>query len=150
MAEVTERDKRTPEQVAVEICEGWRCSLPDGSRMNRNQLARLAKTFASALATERAEILDHTHRELCHKQLIDSAGNCPDVPVCLSCHNSAVVEAAQKMKDAMIAGIPDSWLDSLLTGPDEVMGEHPWGCPTVERLVQAIKERLEKVTYEQS
>lgn len=44
---------RESNQTAVDIIEEWRASLPDGSRMNRNQLARLAKTFAFALRSAR-------------------------------------------------------------------------------------------------
>jgi len=50
----------------------------------------------------------------------------------------------------MIAAIPTSWLDPLLSGKDEVMGPHPWGCPQVERLLNAIKARLVKIAATQS
>lgn len=44
--------------------------------------------------------------------------------------------------DKVLAAIPTSWLDSLLTGPDAVIGKGPWGCPDIERLLAAIKQRI--------
>lgn len=47
----------------------------------------------------------------------------------------AIAEAADK--------IPTTWLDPLLSGPNAVLqGSGPWGCPDIERLLKAIKERF--------
>lgn len=44
--------------------------------------------------------------------------------------------------DKVLAAFPDSWLDPLLTGPNAVVGKPPFGCPDIERLLAAIKERI--------
>jgi hypothetical protein len=39
--------------------------------------------------------------------------------------------------------VPTSWLDPLLTGDQSVLkGNGPWGCPDIERLLNAIRERI--------
>ncbi len=48
------------------------------------------------------------------------------------------------LKDVLDA-FPNSWLDPLLSGPDKVMDEPPWSCPDIEMLIQAIKQRIEKL-----
>jgi hypothetical protein len=52
--------------------------------------------------------------------------------------------------DAIIDAIPTSWLDSLLTGPDAVLHGKggTWGCPDIERLLSAIKERQKAIASE--
>lgn len=45
-------------------------------------------------------------------------------------------------RDFVLAAFPTSWLDSLLTGPNAVVGKPPFGCPDVERLLRAIKARV--------
>jgi hypothetical protein len=47
-------------------------------------------------------------------------------------------------RSRLIACVPTTWLDPLLTGPDAVMGEPPWNCPEVEVLLRAIKKRMEE------
>lgn len=47
-----------------------------------------------------------------------------------------------KLESRVLAAIPDNWLDSLLTGPNAVLGEPPWYCPDVERLLKAVRERV--------
>lgn len=43
-------------------------------------------------------------------------------------------------------GVPTSWLDPLLTGPEAVLnGNGPWGCPDIERLLRAVKKRVESL-----
>jgi hypothetical protein len=37
--------------------------------------------------------------------------------------------------------IPMTWLDPLLTGPDAVIGKPPYGCPDIERLLNALRQR---------
>ena len=41
--------------------------------------------------------------------------------------------------------VPTSWLDPLLTGTTKVVGEPPYGCPDIERLLNAIRKRIEAV-----
>lgn len=40
--------------------------------------------------------------------------------------------------------IPNNWLNPLLTGPNKVLGEQPWGCPQIEALLNALRERMLK------
>jgi hypothetical protein len=47
-----------------------------------------------------------------------------------------------RIKDA----IPTNWLDPLLTGPNAVIGEPPYTGLDIERLLQAIKKRIEHPT----
>lgn len=46
---------------------------------------------------------------------------------------------------AVIRAVPDNWLDSLLTGPNAVVGAPPYGCPDIEALCKAIRERIRTV-----
>jgi hypothetical protein len=46
---------------------------------------------------------------------------------------------------AEVACVPTTWLDPLLTGPDAVIGKPPYGCPDIERLLSAIRSRVEAV-----
>lgn len=54
------------------------------------------------------------------------------------------VNSHDALVEALLKEIPTNWLDSLLTGPDAVIGKGPWGCPDIERLLAAIKERQQK------
>ena len=38
--------------------------------------------------------------------------------------------------------VPDTWLDSLLSGPDAVETIGSCGCPNTEKLLQAIRKRM--------
>lgn len=49
----------------------------------------------------------------------------------------------------VVRAVPDSWLDSLLTGPDAVVGAPPYGCPDIENLCKAIRVRIRAVFGEQ-
>lgn len=51
-------------------------------------------------------------------------------------------KARQRAIEQAAACIPRTWLDSLLTGDRAVIGPPPWGCPEVERLLNAIRERI--------
>ena len=43
-------------------------------------------------------------------------------------------------------GVPTSWLDPLLTGPDAVLKGHgPWGCPDIEALLNAVRKRVQSL-----
>lgn len=61
--------------------------------------------------------------------------------------------ADERVKDAVAeaAGkIPTNWLDPLLTGPDAALkGTGPWDCQDIERLLQAVKKRLEPQSHRQ-
>ncbi len=47
-------------------------------------------------------------------------------------------------RSAVLAAIPTNWLDSLLTGPNKVLpSSHAYTNPDIERLLRAIKARLE-------
>lgn len=55
----------------------------------------------------------------------------------------------QKLRDSFksaAACVPTNWCDSLLTGPDAALphGSHEYGCADVERLLRAIKARIEQ------
>lgn len=41
--------------------------------------------------------------------------------------------------------VPTTWLDPALTGKTKVVGEPPYGCPDVEKLLNEIKRRIEAV-----
>lgn len=41
--------------------------------------------------------------------------------------------------------IPTNWLDSLLTGKEAVIGQPPYNCTDIERLLLAIKKRMGKI-----
>lgn len=47
---------------------------------------------------------------------------------------------ALALRRRVMAAIPDSWLDPLLSGRDAV--NFPLKCPDVERLVNGIRERV--------
>ena len=40
--------------------------------------------------------------------------------------------------------VPTSWLDPLLSGPTAVIGQPPYDCRDIERLLRAITARLEE------
>jgi len=43
-------------------------------------------------------------------------------------------------------GVPTSWLDPLLTGPDAALkGPGPWGCPDIENLLRAVRKRVQSL-----
>lgn len=46
----------------------------------------------------------------------------------------------------LIACVPTTWLDDLLTGPRAVLSGKggTWGCPDIARLLNAIRERMTK------
>lgn len=49
----------------------------------------------------------------------------------------------EELKRELVDCVPSNWLDPLLTGAQAVMGSPPWGCPEVERLLRAIRARIE-------
>lgn len=48
------------------------------------------------------------------------------------------------LSDLLVA-IPTTWLDSILTGEEAVVGQPPYYCQDIERLLQAIKKRMESI-----
>jgi len=51
---------------------------------------------------------------------------------------------AKMIARRMVRLVPANWLDPLLTGPKAVIGKPPYYCPDIERLLNAVKERLRK------
>jgi len=45
----------------------------------------------------------------------------------------------------LLASIPTTWLDPLLTGKKAVVGKPPYNCQDIEQLLQAIKQRMENI-----
>ena len=45
--------------------------------------------------------------------------------------------------DALLACIPTNWLDPILTGPQRVIGDPPYDCRDIERVLLAIRYRIE-------
>lgn len=54
----------------------------------------------------------------------------------------AIATALAEERERAVNAVPATWLDNLLSGPSAVLGKPPWGCPNVERLLSAIKERI--------
>jgi hypothetical protein len=61
---------------------------------------------------------------------------------CKQAVRDKVSELIAAERERLIALIPSSWLDSMLSGPNAVVGKPPWGCPDIERVLQAVKEKL--------
>ena len=60
-------------------------------------------------------------------------------------HLTALRDLAKTLLADINESFPSNWLDTLLTGPDAVIPKEPpfaYGCPDVERLVQAIQKRV--------
>ena len=58
---------------------------------------------------------------------------------------TALSDLAKTLLAEVNESFPSNWLDTLLTGPDAVIPKEPpfaYGCPDVERLVQAIQKRV--------
>lgn len=49
----------------------------------------------------------------------------------------------RRLLKIMANAVPRTWLDSMLTGPDAVIGSPPYGCPDIEKVCKAIKKRLD-------
>lgn len=54
------------------------------------------------------------------------------------------MSARPSLREAVLAAIPDSWLDDLLTGPQAVV-KIPAGCPEIQALLQGLKRRVEDI-----
>lgn len=49
------------------------------------------------------------------------------------------------LQQDLAACIPSNWLDPLLTGPDAALrGNGRWGCEDIERLLNGIRERMQR------
>ena len=51
-------------------------------------------------------------------------------------------ERETALKKAVMAAIPTSWLDELLTGPHAVIGKQPYVGTDIERLLAAVRKRV--------
>jgi len=38
--------------------------------------------------------------------------------------------------------VPHTWLDSMLTGPERVIGNPPYDCKDVQKILQAVRKRI--------
>lgn len=47
-----------------------------------------------------------------------------------------------RLRKALREAVPNSWLDPLLTGPKAVLGKPPYDCRDIERLLNAVRERV--------
>lgn len=45
--------------------------------------------------------------------------------------------------DPVLACIPTNWLDPMLTGPQRVIGDPPYDCRDIERVLLAVRYRIE-------
>ena len=52
-----------------------------------------------------------------------------------------MTEAEKRM---ILDAIPKTWLDPLLTGPKKVLGPYPYEGADIERLLNAIRQRVGK------
>jgi hypothetical protein len=52
--------------------------------------------------------------------------------------------ALPDVRDQIISLIPDTWLDPLLTGKNKVIGEYPFNERDIEKLLKALRDRIEK------
>lgn len=53
-----------------------------------------------------------------------------------------LVLARAKEREACAKAVPTSWLDSLLTGPGKVIGSPPYDGKDIERLLDAVRQRI--------
>jgi hypothetical protein len=53
---------------------------------------------------------------------------------------------AAKAERAVEDEVPHTWLDPLLTGPSAVIGNPPYTCEDIERLLNAVKERVRQAS----
>jgi hypothetical protein len=51
----------------------------------------------------------------------------------------------QQIAKELIDCLPTTWLDPMLTGKDAVLGKNPWGCPDIEKLINAIRKKMKVV-----
>lgn len=57
-------------------------------------------------------------------------------------HRESMASMAGRLREAAVKAIPTTWLDSLLTGPDAVIGKPPYGVPDIEKLLSAVRDRV--------
>lgn len=51
----------------------------------------------------------------------------------------------ERLKSAALSAIPTSWLDSLLTGREAVIGKSPYTERDIERLLKGLRARMQDV-----
>ena len=58
-------------------------------------------------------------------------------------HETAKKETEQnRLRRALLKAVPSNWLDPLLTGPKAVIGQPPYDCKDIERLLNAVRARV--------
>ncbi len=58
-------------------------------------------------------------------------------------HATAKKEIGQnRLRKALLDAVPNNWLDPLLTGPKAVIGQPPYNCKDIERLLNAVRARV--------
>ncbi len=66
------------------------------------------------------------------------------VPVCVGVQR--LIKAITEAEDhELISAIPSNWCDPLLTGKAAVIGDSPYNCMDIERLLNGIRDRLKAV-----
>lgn len=61
----------------------------------------------------------------------------------MEAHSLALDAIEKRERDRCAACVPTNWCDSLLTGPSAVLGQPPFNCKDIERLLLNIKRRIQ-------
>ena len=74
-----------------------------------------------------------------------------EVPLDSSAWLDALEAERKRFNSRLISCVPSTWLDDLLSGPNKVMLNEAgkWGCADIERLLNAVRERMVKATNKQ-
>lgn len=131
-------------QTATDLLKQWREDWDLGLPTNKAGLAAnesLIRVIATALANVEAGCIANVC-ENCDVPIEGAAAEESTFNVCGRCYNKDMAAAEARGLERAAEAIPTSWLDSLLTGPDAVVGKPPFGCPDVEALLNAIKNRI--------
>ena len=51
-------------------------------------------------------------------------------------------DKGQTTSKVRLDAVPSNWCDPLLTGKNAVIGQPPYDCQDIERLLNAVRERL--------
>lgn len=63
---------------------------------------------------------------------------------CKARHSKPERKMTPAQRKRVLDAIPSNWCDSLLTGPQNVLGDAPVSCPQIERLLRAVRTRVEQ------
>lgn len=66
-------------------------------------------------------------------------------PAWMKIFQDAIRQAREEMRTEALEKIPHSWLDSLLTGPDAIVGKGFRETQLIERLFNAVRERIKAI-----